>query len=516
MINVSRLSDDDFAYGGFRHAPDEKECTVDEVLASENAFYRSFFQKYRCVTADMKKALLDNWLEAIQTGHTFTSVPFVSVTNKRLEYLPVSIIIAFNGSNGMCAGNTREEALVQGLAEVYERQAQKKIITERLTPPDIPDAYLSQSPGLYRLKRQIEAEGRYRVIVKDCSLGKGYPVLCTVIINTAKGTFGVKFASHPSFEIALERTFTEAFQGKTLEIFTSFNAIGSKAQLEQRDNLVNTMKTGQGFYPWELMAEKPTYAFTPFKDMSGLTNREMLTIMTEPLLAEGYDILIRDYSYTGFPTYFILVPGISEIYEADKYKIKESYTAQKIAGALRFSDTDFKERLARYIQFKKFSLIENSVNWILQRPFIKPITGSVWDTDVLLLVLLFDLGRYTEAVVQANRLVNLAALSGMPEEAAYYQGIALYITLLNECGAEEASRTIRKLRDTDTARRITDTFTPGGAVSHTLPRFNCYDCANCEAASICGYPETGSVLKRMKDRYKASGLTQEALLNSWN
>jgi ribosomal protein S12 methylthiotransferase accessory factor len=465
----------------------------------------------------MKERTLKNWLSATSDEDEFVTVPFVSLKNKRLDYLPLKVIFALCGSNGMCAGNTREEALVQGLAELFERLSQRQLMFGRLTPPDVPDEYLRNCPGLYDLKREIEASGRYRVIVKDCSLGKGYPVLATIIIDTERGTFGIKFAAHPSFDIALERTFTEAFQGKNLDIFTSYNVIGGEASILHRDNVLNSMKTGQGVYPKEIFAEKPSYEFTPFRETGGMTNREMLDILASLFLDEGYDVLIRDYSYLGFDSYFIVIPGVSELYEVDRLRVKETYSLYNIGKKIDFSDRGYMERLVRYIEYKQYSLLENNINWIFSRPFTKPITGSPMDTDFLLLTLLFDLGRYAEAGYQAGRMIKIAAQYGNKEEEAYCGGVAQYIFLLSEYGAgraEEAGYILETLLGAEIRKRVTETFVPGAAVEHVLPRFNCWDCLNCEAAEICGYPDANVIIKRLKDKNKAKNLSQAPLLKA--
>ena len=48
-------------------------------------------------------------------------VPYYNVTDKKVEYLPLEFIIASCGSNGMCAGNSPEEAIIQGICEIFER-----------------------------------------------------------------------------------------------------------------------------------------------------------------------------------------------------------------------------------------------------------------------------------------------------------------------------------------------------------------------------------------------------------
>ena len=86
--------------------------------------------------------------------------------------------------------------------------------------------------SIWNLIQQVEANERYRVSVRDCSMGKGYPVSMVIITDIQNGTFGAKIGCHPSFAISVERTLTEALQGKRVQIFTAMNAIGTPGQVE--------------------------------------------------------------------------------------------------------------------------------------------------------------------------------------------------------------------------------------------------------------------------------------------
>ncbi|MBF8984390.1 YcaO-like family protein [Lutibacter sp. B2] len=86
-----------------------------------------------------------------------------------------------------------------------------------MTPPTIPKSYLEDFPKINNMIKQIDSNGNYEVIVKDCSLNKGYPVVCVLYINKDDQTYFIKFGAHPIFEIAVERTLTELFQGQNIK-----------------------------------------------------------------------------------------------------------------------------------------------------------------------------------------------------------------------------------------------------------------------------------------------------------
>lgn len=63
------------------------------------------------------------------------SIPFYHVNTEEIVDLPYSLIRWTNGSNGMCAGNIREEALIQGFNEIFERYCIQEMYLLKNTPP---------------------------------------------------------------------------------------------------------------------------------------------------------------------------------------------------------------------------------------------------------------------------------------------------------------------------------------------------------------------------------------------
>jgi len=78
---------------------------------------------------------------------------------------------------------------------------------------------------------------------------------------------------------------------------------------------------GTGYYPAELFSASSSYEFSEFKG-ARLINREMLHYLTGLLTEKGYNVLLRDVSFLGFPSYQVFVPGMSEMYVLDKALIE--------------------------------------------------------------------------------------------------------------------------------------------------------------------------------------------------
>lgn len=520
MLYLGGLSDEAISHAGFLVTPDEKYFSYEEIAAMDNAMLNHVISMTMGqppeINSSHRLECIKSWIlfNPPDHPHSAITVPFYSVKNRGIQYLVYDIYASIYGSNGMCAGNTPEEALVQGLSEIIERYVNKKLITDWVTPPTIPDSYLMSYPGLYKIIQGIQQSGRYQVVVKDCSLGQKYPVVGTMIIDTQRGTFGLKLGVHPSFPIALERTITEAFQGQNIESFTQSCSIGFGDDfLYHRDNAVNIAKMGVGQYPATLFSDKFSYEFTPFMTESLQQNKVMLRGMVRLLVDQGFDLLVRDVSFLGFPSFQIIVPGFSEMYPVDLLRTKElkTYTAlAKTVCNLSQASKNELARLVRYIQFKRFSLLENQAHMILGRPLVKALPGDSSAMDFLVAMCLCGLGRWDEA----HRVLRTVALvHGENDQYCYYNCLADYAKAKSAGLAQEQIQVIlQQIYQSEVAQRVSYQLNqPEQILDRSYPKFSCWDCENCQASAYCCYKETEKIYKVLKERYGANPLNQERL-----
>ncbi len=110
------------------------------------------------------------------------ALPFTRQSDEQTVYIPMNIVGNLYVSNGMSAGNTRNEARVQGLSEVFERHIKNRIIAESISLPEIPADVLARYPGVVESIAKLEAEG-FPIFAYDGSLGGKYPVICVVLFN---------------------------------------------------------------------------------------------------------------------------------------------------------------------------------------------------------------------------------------------------------------------------------------------------------------------------------------------
>jgi ribosomal protein S12 methylthiotransferase accessory factor len=157
-------------YGHLAAAPDTvfaPRCDLADDSLPFAEFYRSYLEQHR-------------------PSHDPAELDLVPVTwypAQRLDgtriYLPSRFICwVHEGSNGMTAGNSFEEAVLHGILEVVERHCQTLVHTDL---PDTPliDIDSIDDPLSQTIIAALEAGGT-PVLVRDFSLGTGVPVVATV------------------------------------------------------------------------------------------------------------------------------------------------------------------------------------------------------------------------------------------------------------------------------------------------------------------------------------------------
>lgn len=137
---------------------------------------------------------------------------YTSINNiKQKEYFSMPLIYHINGSTGLAAGNTLDEAFVQGISEICERYILGQLffnnqsIYYQLNKSNLPNNFQD-------IIRSIEKQ-QNKVFIYDLSYNFYFPVCLVVIINLIDNTLAYRLGSHPIFTIALERCFTELYQG---------------------------------------------------------------------------------------------------------------------------------------------------------------------------------------------------------------------------------------------------------------------------------------------------------------
>ncbi len=335
----------DFTNDEFTYAPDEKIYDLHNI----SDFSKNYIKNFLISDDDLSQNLLSkiqklnflipqNYLSSHifdispEKINNFITVPFYSVFEKKTVELPIGVLRAKNTSNGMCAGNSKEEALVQGISEILERYVTNRVYLNEYSLPLVPAQYWEKYTEIKDLIKYISDVGKYTVKVFDASLEKHFPVIMVMFIDNETNNFSLSFGAHPDFTIALERCLTEFVQGfrfsqpfmkKIFELNLKVDSVEKK----EYDNIF-IKSVGSIFFdcthPFfkNLNKNKPDFKLDLgyFDRSLDKSNKEMLNELLCLIKNLDKQIYIRDVSFLGFNSFTVDIPGLSEIrkYNSDE------------------------------------------------------------------------------------------------------------------------------------------------------------------------------------------------------
>lgn len=159
--------------------------------------------------------------------HQVLGVPYKNYFSNQVKYIDPRILTHIQTSTGMAAGNTLEEALIQGISEVFERIVDEAIFKDKQEKY----FYINNNilpEYLKTIIKNIENSGN-KFYLFDLSYNFHLPVCAAVLINKQTHNFNIDFAAAPYFEIAAERTITELYQN-----WQNSSIIKSTSQIPER------------------------------------------------------------------------------------------------------------------------------------------------------------------------------------------------------------------------------------------------------------------------------------------
>jgi len=306
---------EDFAKAEFVHYPNERwfkaEGTSDELpdgLLDEKLW--AYYDPDKELTASK---IFDTNSGTGERG--ICACPYHRQRDGKSIWFPINIIGNSYVSNGMSAGNTKNEARVQSLSEVFERYIKNKIIAEGICLPEVPPFVLNRFPQIVEAISKLEQHG-YRLRIADASLGGRYPVMSVTLINASNATVFASFGAHPSFEVALERTVTELLQGRDLDQLDGFQSPSFDLdEVADHHNLETHFIDSSGLIAYDFFKNKADYEFYDWDHDASTTDE--FTYLCEIIHQLGFDIYISDYEHLNVYSCRIIVPGMSDIYPVD-------------------------------------------------------------------------------------------------------------------------------------------------------------------------------------------------------
>ena len=483
------------------YAPDACYKTKHELLA-DSEWMDPIVEAYGV----SKEALADQ-CEMYAGSKQILMTPYYDYFADKYTLLPAGFIEHIYSANGCCVGNTREEAWIHALSEIMERYCSVRLTSENRQVPVIPEEKLRNYKIVGDIIDRIRAEGPYQVEVLDCSLSTGYPVIATRIINKKTHRYLVSIGADPIQEIAIQRTLTEAFQGRTLSKLGYHGNAKILSHAEDMDvcnNVLNQLETAQGamntsfFMPNDLPC-------TEFPDYSGLSNKELVHIVLEHFRKLNCKVYIRNYSFLGFHCYKFIVPGFSESRGLRLNQNIQQYAIGDLAAvALK------NMRKADQISMNDVLMYHKMIRGINSReyyyPFIAGLPLAHGDDDVAAAVhyayAAWRLKRYEE---MKSHLKTAIALCLNEEKESYIKCMLQYLRFeLDGITKEQNLVILNQLYQKEEVERLTKSLeTYGDVFSDLIMACQLPHCDSCPHKDICYYEESKRVIGNAGKRYNA-------------
>ena len=240
--------------------------------------------------------------------------------DERFKYVPTSLLYFFYqgpavygaDSNGCAAGNTLEEAVVQGFLELMERDAYAIWWYNRLQVPEV-DLSQFDDPYVDDLRNAFAENGR-RLWVLDVTSDFGIPSFVAITHWQDNGRENIEFGSGAHFDprIALLRALTELNQ------FLAIGLTGARKRNKAGLGGVTPLRLSEhGFL---LPSGKSTLRSDAGARFAPLDLREQMDACVRLVARQRLDFLVLDQTRPdiGVPVVRVIVPGLRHFYRASR------------------------------------------------------------------------------------------------------------------------------------------------------------------------------------------------------
>ena len=359
---------------GFMFYPDEKSITKEEFEdVIEDMIVTNFKEKHPDLKKNFETAVSFYKNRITPNSPGSKALPFYDTLRKKTVYIPIQFVYSMVGTNGMCAGNVREEALCQGIFEIIERYAARKIYFERLTPPNVPQEYLEKYSDQMNIINEICKKENIEVVIKDFSCNMGLPAVGIILMDRETNKYHVHCAGETSFSVALHRCITETYQSLD-DARTRIKHIIPEEEYEYMlrndenskflrvKNWIDWEKFGGGAFPKSVLGNTESYAFDEKVFNTQKDYDDELNHLIHLFKDLGFNVYIRDNTFLGFPSYIVYIPIVS--HDTDNFlDALTYYSRQKFLDISSILNNGQERDLKKLLNELQLQPMDESLMW---------------------------------------------------------------------------------------------------------------------------------------------------------
>lgn len=482
----------------FVYDPNEKNISLENSVDDNFIFYSDLFPFLN----NDRDAIVD-FLKNELNFEELVSVPFYSKKENLLLYLPIEIIFAACGSNGMASGNTKNEALIQGFCEIFERYAGYKIYYENIVPPTIPLDYF-KNKEIYSTIVDFLQETNYKLIIKDCSLGLGLPVIGIMVIDSVNGKYNFNLGSSLNPDIALERCLTEIYQNP-IGIYWNEIRMEKYSDISQHSedfeyiNGNNIFTNGTGYWPINLFENRVSYEFESLNYCLNYSDFDDICFVESIIKNMGYNIYIRDVSFLGFNSYYIVVPGMSQypVKRSHYHILGNAWNALSKLKNIKILDSNCLSDLCSVLNVEYSNIKHSGIKF--QDLFVCISNYDLHDLDyeLLLFMMNYKIGNLNFCLFYITEFLKNKSFKSY----SYYFGIRDYILLLIQNKSKIEILNILKNLYNEYEEICQDMNDPDEIFKYH-EWSSCFDCNVCDLKKDCRHFDVLSVIKSIHKKQK--------------
>ncbi len=504
----SKIEKDDLAID-FLHDPEERNILTKDVVR-DNSY---FLQKLLPFIENGNKEL-ESFIKDTLDFNELTCIPFGSVFSESIAFLPIELIHAACGSTGMCAGNTKEEALIQGFCEIFERYVGRRIYFEKITPPDIPKEQF-KGTSIHNIIKELEEKFGYNIKIKDCSLCENMPVIGILVIDQKNKKYNFHLGSSLVIHRALERCLTEIYQNPDGIIWNDINYDSITQEEGYSEEFIffngsRIFEDGSGLWPLCILKDTPSYPYSTNSFFTGKTDCHDLQYILAVIKKLGHEVYVRDVSFLNFPSYYIIIPGLSQFPIKSYHYI---YLSDTIKAFNQF-------RNIHLIKPHEFNCIVNELNSNYQ--YVKMLASSYqknflyqenWDLnnldlELFMFMLNYRVENYEKSIFYLEQFLKDKDLF----EYEYYYTILDYAKLRSKGIIDiEIHNILKNIHPNEIEEVICDLNDPS-KIFNNYDWPSCFDCDKCKIEKDCRFFESLRLLKKVKHQQKNNLLNHTKVL----
>jgi len=242
--------------------------------------------------------------------------------------------------------------------------------------------------------------------------------------------------------------------------------------------------------------------------IEGRSNDEILKEWINKILSKGHDILIRDVSYLGFPSYHIIIPGVSELQDANDTRFRAFHTklfVQRIfAEENGVSENNVPYILATLKYFDNISMESGVQQLFLNNCFHFPCIEAGLDSQYMQAMCYAYMEKYENAECIMTELLHEYKKRLPQADVSFFVGIRYFLSAMRKFNNfSDTMAYISVFFNKKICNRINNIF---------MTKSNIFICQYpCGEKKSNDYDKIIEIRKKLFNKQIISGISQEAL-----